>query len=350
VEGEDLKMKNKTVYNMDGSIRGKFSSSKLTSKRTLSVLAFMVLAVGISAPGVIAQGTGIEAVELGGNGVFVNQGVLDMKGNDIESSGTTIWDASAGEVPSSVVGLNLSNSAGDFMTYDSANDELDVDAATIRSGTTASDVGLGNVENENALAQDGSEPMTGDLNMSGGGIKQVGRISISNGNYIDVGAPDDMVLSARSTSSSRVALRASGDIDFKAGYVDNYHVCTVESNGDWICDGTKSWRHQLNETHNAVYNSQESPQVRAVYEGQTKVTDGVVNVTLPSHFSGTVSDSRPSLRVQATPHSLVNVAVTERTDDYLVIKADTSETVEVDYRITGIREGYEDKQVVRPKE
>jgi hypothetical protein len=42
------------------------------------------------------------------------------------------------------------------------------------------------------------------------------------------------------------------------------------------------------------------------------------------------------------------VAVTERTSDYVVIEA--SSDVDVDFRVTGIREGYEDKQVVRVKE
>ncbi len=111
--------------------------------------------------------------------------------------------------------------------------------------------------------------------------------------------------------------------------------------------GNKNWVHELNSTHEAVYSSQESPEVRAVYEGRTRTVDGEANVTLPSHFSKTVSDARPSLRVQATPHSLTTVAVTERTDDYIVIRS--SKDVKVDYRVTGIRDGYEDKQVVREK-
>jgi hypothetical protein len=105
--------------------------------------------------------------------------------------------------------------------------------------------------------------------------------------------------------------------------------------------------HDINSSHTAYYTAQESPQVRAVYEGNTTATNGRVNVSLPSHFEKTVSESKPMLRVQATPHELATVAVTERTDSWLVIEA--SKDVTVDYRVTGIREGYEDKDVVRKR-
>jgi len=119
------------------------------------------------------------------------------------------------------------------------------------------------------------------------------------------------------------------------------------NNGEWNCGVTKNWVHNINPTHDAYYSSQESPEVRAVYEGNASIRDGVANVSLPSHFSETVSDQRSSLRVHATPHSLATVAVTERTDEYVVIEA--SSDVDVDFWVTGIREGYEDKQVVRMK-
>jgi hypothetical protein len=142
---------------------------------------------------------------------------------------------------------------------------------------------------------------------------------------------------------------SENQVTLASDYPDgNRYYCSIDSNGDWSCDGSKNWVHSLNSTHEAVYSSQESPEVRAVYEGNTSIQNGVANVSLPTHFSKTVSDDRPNLRVQATPHELATVAVTERTDEYVVIEA--SEDVNVDFRVTGIREGYEDKQVVREKE
>lgn len=117
--------------------------------------------------------------------------------------------------------------------------------------------------------------------------------------------------------------------------------------GTFTVQGSKNFRHQLNATHNAIYTSQESPQVRAVIEDTATVTDSEANISLPYHFSEVVSDTRPDMTVQATPHQLTTVAVTERTDDYIVVKTGIATSVKVDYRVTGIRDGYEDKDIVR---
>lgn len=379
---EGFKRKRQNFYSMD--FGRKFSSGKLTSKNLLAgfgVVSLLLMAVG----GAMAQGAGTKSVSLGQNGVTVNLGDLSLEGNDIESNGNTIYDSGNGYVPASIldtsglaggnlsvngdaldvdaasiqsgttasdVGLgnvrnvNLSNTGGSFLTYDTNNEEYNVDGASIQSGTTASDVGLGNVENENALAQDASEVYQGNLSLNKSGhislIMENSNIRLKALSYEDDGDS--------SSSQEDTVIRAFGDVMFRSNILNSDGYCRVDESADLECTGNKNWVHDLNSTHEAIYSSQESPEVRAVYEGQVGISDGKVNVSLPSHFSNTVSDSRPSLRVQATPHSLTNVAVTERTDYYLVIKADTQDTVEVDYRVTGIREGYEDKQVVRPKE
>jgi len=148
------------------------------------------------------------------------------------------------------------------------------------------------------------------------------------------------------TSTDDLKLRSSDAVQL---YVDSGNTCTLHNDGEWTCLGTKNWVEYLNSTYKAVYTSQESPQVRAVYEGNATVTNGQVNVTLPSHFEKTVSDSKPMLRVQTTAHSPVAVGVTARSDSWLVIETAGTETVDIDYRITGIREGYEDKDVVRKR-
>ena len=185
-------------------------------------------------------------------------------------------------------------------------------------------------------------------------------IQVSNG----AGSNHDIKVQAAETSTSELYLSSndytswsdpdseivmSGDSDTSItidGDIDTANDCVV-NDGTLTCN-SKNWRHKLNSTYEAFYTSQESPQVRAVYEGMADV-DGKTRVELPSHFSKTVSDTEPKLRATATVQGeLAYAAVIEKTDDYIVL--DSSEPATVNYRITGIREGYEDKQVVRKKE
>lgn len=316
----------------------KVSEDGLGKKNIISVLAVVLFGA------VFAGGLASSQITLH------NGANMELGGGDIVDDGTTVWDSSNGYVPKAAM-----------------------------QSLTASDVGLGNVENENALAQDGSEEFQGQLNitdsldMQGTFINDVLGIygmsqthtatleihtSSSSAQAPGLGnaslSASDLTCCVQSSSSDEdvdLDIESEGDIAFEADEDSSsggrYFAYLSASDGSWNVDGTKNWIHSLNSTHEAVYTSQESPEVRAVYEGQTLVK-GSKNVSLPSHFSKTVSDSKPMLRVQATPHELATVAVTERTDDYLVIES--SKDVEVDFRVTGIREGYEDKQVVRPKE
>lgn len=51
------------------------------------------------------------------------------------------------------------------------------------------------------------------------------------------------------------------------------------------------------------------------------------------------------MTVQTTGHMRGDIWVPDRSDSSITIKAENDGAV--DYRVTGIREGYEDKQVVR---
>ena len=201
----------------------------------------------------------------------------------------------------------------------------------------------------NTNTQLDDELPTSDVNMDSNSLKNVGQVDLDQfgnifwtANYqIDKydqagGSSDDLVLESED-GMKFILWDSSSNVDASCSLTDT----------EWSCTATKNWIHTVNSTHNAVYSSQESPQVRAVYESNATINDGRANVSLPSHFGKTVSDTNPMLRVQATPHSLATVAVTERDDGWLVIEA--SKDVKVDYRITGIREGYEDKDVVRKR-
>lgn len=283
---------------------------------------------------------------------------MDTNGNDIVDSGTVIWDASNGYIPESVVNIDLSTNAGNDLSWDSTNSEFDVDSSTIQSGTTASDVGLGNVENENALAQDGSESMSGHIDLNVHSVENTDKIfqdssqiTPYNTNVINMrhNSGDDIRLSGTKSSSSDVRVRANNEIILRSDIGGSIYTCTLASDtGNFNCDGNKNWVHDLGNGSEAVYTSQESPQVRAVFEGKAHVVDSK-KIELPSHFSKTVSDSKPMLRAQVTPRgTLTNSAVMEITDDY--IKIAVGKETDVNFRVTGIREGYEDKQVVREKE
>ena len=356
--------------------KNKYMSSyrEKLSKKTLSFDRKNLSAILIIAFGMVMMGgygaSQVSAgydVSIGSNGIEMGTGTLDVLGNDIESSGTTIWDASAGEIPDAVLGIDLSTNAGNDLTWDSTNNEFDVDSSNIQSGTTASDVGLGNVENEAAVAESG-DTMTGPLVMNSDG-GEFGDEDISGGSTSLVFSYDDSVndeniqinqdsIALRSSTSQyaefdeefesgSLSIHGGGQIYFDANN-DDSQDCRIEGTGDIECSGSKNWIHNLDNKSEAVYTSQESPQVRAVYEGKAEV-DGETKVELPSHYSKTVSDEKPMLRSTATVQGkLAYAAVIEKTDDYIVL--DSSEPAIVNYRVTGVREGYEDKQVVRPKE
>lgn len=332
----------------------------------------------LSIIGLLLTGAAISAsqpdVSIGSNGVEINTGGLDMGGGDITDGGTTIYDAASGEIPDAVLGIDLSTNAGDDLTWDGTNNEFDVDSNNIQSGTTASDVGLGNVENEAAVAESG-DTMTGNLTM---GDYITGDVISPSSNYIKlsdgsslgsidttISADNELNMITDSSGTPKTyTFKNNGDLEGPSNsdfgivadtgqdlflFADQTSSCYISADdGSWNCDGTKNWIHSLNSTHDAYYTSQESPEVRAVYEGKVDV-DGETRVELPKHFSSTVSDSEPKLRATSTVQGeLAYSAVIEKTDDYIVL--DSSEPSTVNYRITGIREGYEDKQVVREKQ
>ena len=115
--------------------------------------------------------------------------------------------------------------------------------------------------------------------------------------------------------------------------------------------GSKNFVQQVNESHEVVYTSQESADVRAVVEDTAEVVNGTAVVELPDHFSKTVSDRKSELKVQVTPNSVntYGLAVINRSDDQIAVKElmGGSHSFEFDYRVTGIRESYENKTVVR---
>jgi len=305
---------------------------------------------------------GMVAVPAASQIQLYNGAQVKLNGGDIVDSGTTVWDSSNGYVPKTAmealsksdVGLgNVENIALSSATW--------TDIGISQSDVSASDVGLGNADNADELDLDGSESLTGSLNLNGNNILSSEDSVVFKGASIiqndESKSPTDysneFLIRANSGTSTGLHLESTGtsyltsDTDGDSGGPFDCYV-SIPDNGDFICDGSKSWAHDLENGTEAIYTSQESPEVRAVYEGKASVDDQT-RIDLPSHWTKTVSDTEPKLRATATVQGkLAYAAVIEKTDDYIVL--DSSEPASVNYRITGIREGYEDKQVVRPKE
>lgn len=238
-----------------------------------------------------------------------NNDVLVRPDFDADNGGPYIWRFS-GINGSLIADGNLDmggNNIDEANSIDNGNNNLSIDSSVLlKSGER--------INLDWTMDVNGDEPAKVYMD------ETVGNLNINSPNYLN--------------------LRA--DIDGGDG---GPHRCYIDTDGAWNCDGTKNWMHELDNGKTAYYTSQESPQVRAAIEGTANVSGGSATVELPYHFSQTVSDSHPDMTVQATPHELATVAVTDRSESSITIEADRDVTV--DYRVTGIRDGYEDKQVVR---
>jgi hypothetical protein len=113
---------------------------------------------------------------------------------------------------------------------------------------------------------------------------------------------------------------------------------------------TKNFVQPINRTHTAVYTSQESADARAVIEGTDRTRNGRTAVSLPPHFTQVVSTDRPDLQIQITPYGPASLyVINTTTEQFWVERWQGQENVTFDYRVTGIRDGYEQKPVVQQR-
>jgi hypothetical protein len=161
--------------------------------------------------------------------------------------------------------------------------------------------------------------------------------------------PDHFRINRAGSGNLEFMVTAGGNVEIPNGNLD-MSGNDINDVGTLNAD-TKNFVQLVNETHEAVYTSQESVDARAVVEGTGRMVEGRGVVELPRHFVQVVSEERPGLTVQVTPHSAETqgLAVTEKGREMVVVEelAGGSNTFTFDFRVTGIREGYEDKRVVR---
>lgn len=134
------------------------------------------------------------------------------------------------------------------------------------------------------------------------------------------------------------------------------NVLHVEGNakvlGDLDVDGAKNFT-QAVETdfgeRQVAYTAVEAPNARTEASGTARLRDGRATVDLPDHFDWVTSEAE-SLVVQVTPYGGDGrLIVSERSTERLVIDDpdDPEADYEFAYTVKGVREGFEDKPVVR---
>lgn len=129
-------------------------------------------------------------------------------------------------------------------------------------------------------------------------------------------------------------------------------------NGDIIADGgdirtvdggSKNFVHQINKTHNAVYTSQESGEVRAIWEESSiLIENGEEKIETPAHFREVTSENEP-LITHVTPEKPVAVAAEEKSNKVIRIKTSSKSDVRVDLTVKGVRKGFENKSVLEER-
>lgn len=137
-------------------------------------------------------------------------------------------------------------------------------------------------------------------------------------------------------SSSGKALSASGN---------------VKVNGDLEATGTKNFVQTVDTADGSkevAYTAVEADRAQTETTGVAELDDGRAEIDLPDHF-GLVTSDDEDLVVQLTPYAVdvPGLAVTERSTDRIVVESrDRSGDFEFSYTVRGVREGYEDQEVV----
>jgi len=85
------------------------SGSSIKSPKYLSIAFLSILLIGY---GVSAS---TPDVSFGQNGIEINTGGLDMGGGDITDGTTTIWDASTGNIATSVVDYSAATASDAYI-------------------------------------------------------------------------------------------------------------------------------------------------------------------------------------------------------------------------------------------
>ncbi|MEM8711398.1 MAG: hypothetical protein AAGG01_10635 [Planctomycetota bacterium] len=101
-----------------------------------------------------------------------------------------------------------------------------------------------------------------------------------------------------------------------------------------------------------VYACVEGPEAAAYLRGTAMLVDGYARIDFPTHFFDVALSE--GMTVHVTPHSVASrgMAVVERANTHIVVRElmNGSGTYEFDWEVKAVRRGFENYEVIRPKQ
>ncbi|UPV99129.1 hypothetical protein M0R88_11390 [Halorussus gelatinilyticus] len=171
---------------------------------------------------------------------------------------------------------------------------------------------------------------------------------------IEVGSSNTMILRNDYYGNNMQVINNDGDAIF--AYSANKKA--IDASGKVYVDGNLEVTGQKNfvqtvQTANGekgvAYTAVEADQAQTETTGVAEFDGGRAEIDLPERFGMVTSDDE-DLVVQLTPYDVdvPGLAVTERTTDHIVVESrDGTGDFEFSYTVRGVREGFEDADVVR---
>lgn len=183
--------------------------------------------------------------------------------------------------------------------------------------------------------------------------------SISSGYGLEIEVPNARALYLRNDDLQSTMTVVNNDGDAIVAYSDTGEALSangkVHVDGDFEATGTKNFVQTVDTAEGpkeVAYTAVEADQAQTETTGVAELEDGRAEIDLPEHF-GMVTSDEEDLVVQLTPYEIdvPGLAVTERSTDSIVVESrDGSGDFEFSYTVRGVREGYEDAEVVRDSE
>lgn len=164
-------------------------------------------------------------------------------------------------------------------------------------------------------------------------------------------SPNGKGVSGFNNAASGTTIGVYGSTNSSDGY-GLYSGNNAKVEGNLEVTGTKNFV-QAVETPSGqkevTYNAVEAGRVRTEATGTVEIDDGRVEVELPDHFSMVTSEDE-EISVHLTPHAETKAhpQVVECTTEQLIVEDFSGEADEysLSYTVKGIREGFEDKEIV----
>jgi len=169
---------------------------------------------------------------------------------------------------------------------------------------------------------------------------------------IEVGSSEAMYLRNDYYGNNMQVINNDGDAIF--AYSNNGRALDADGkvyvDGDFEATGTKNFVQTVDTSDGpkeVAYTAVEADRAQTETTGVAQLEDGRAEIDLPDHFGMVTSDDE-DLVVQLTPYGIdpPRLTVVERSTDRVVVEALDDGEAEFSYTVRGVREGYEDEDVV----